>query len=105
MEFSKLSDGFGIEVTGVDLSRPLPGPVFQELWDVFFENQVLVVKSQILKAKEFLAFANCFGRPEPHVIDQFHHPEHADILILSNRRKNGEPAGLERPAGERDRGE
>jgi len=28
------------------------------------------------------------------VIDQFHHPEHADILILSNVRKDGEPIGL-----------
>jgi len=94
MEFRKLSAGFGVEVHGVDLSRPLPAPVFQELWNRFFENQVLVVKSQNLKAKEFLAFAHCFGKPEPHVIDQFHHPEHADILILSNVTKNGQPTGL-----------
>ena len=94
MEFRKLSAGFGVEVHGFDLSRPLPAPVFQELWNLFFENQVLVVKSQNLKAKEFLAFANCFGKPEPHVIDQFHHPEHSDILILSNVTKNGQPTGL-----------
>jgi len=94
MGFKKLSAGFGIEVRGVDLSRPLPAPIFQELWNLFFENQVLVVKSQNLKAKEFLAFANCFGRPEPHVIDQFHHPEHADILILSNVVKDGKPVGF-----------
>ena len=94
MEFKKLNAGFGIEVHGVDLSRPLPASAFQDLWNLFFENQVLVVKSQNLKAKEFLAFANCFGRPEPHVIDQFHHPEHADILILSNVTKNGQPTGL-----------
>ena len=94
MESRKLSSGFGVEVHGVDLSRPLPAPVFQELWNLFFENQVLVVKSQNLKAKEFLAFARCFGKPEPHVIDQFHHPEHADILILSNVVKDGRPTGL-----------
>ena len=94
MEFKKLSAGFGVEVHGVDLSQPLPASAFQDLWNLFFENQVLAVKSQNLKAKEFLAFANCFGRPEPHVIDQFHHPEHADILILSNVTKNGQPTGL-----------
>ena len=94
MEFRKLSAGFGVEVQGVDLSRPLPAPVFQELWNLFFEKQVLVVKSQNLKAKKFLAFAHSFGRPEPHVIDQFHHPKHADILILSNRTKDGKPVGL-----------
>jgi taurine dioxygenase len=47
-----------------------------------------------LNASEFLAFARQFGRPEPHVIDEFHHPEHADILILSNVKKNGQPIGL-----------
>lgn len=94
MESRKLSAGFGVEVHGLDLSRPLPTPVFQELRDLFFRHQVLVVKSQKLKAQEFLAFANCFGKPEPHVIDQFHHPEHADILILSNVLKDGRPTGL-----------
>ena len=94
MEFRKLSPGFGVEVFGVDISRPLSAKDFEELWKAFFENQVLVLRSQNLKAKEYLAFANRFGPPEPHVIDQFHHPEHADILILSNVEKGGRPTGL-----------
>lgn len=94
MEFRKLNGSFGVEVHGMDVSRPLPAKDFENLRNAFFENQVLVLKSQNLRAKEYLAFANCFGRPEPHVIDQFHHPEHADILILSNRAKDGKPAGL-----------
>ncbi|HWL75140.1 MAG TPA: TauD/TfdA family dioxygenase, partial [Burkholderiaceae bacterium] len=56
--------------------------------------QVLVFRGLSLTPGKFLGFALQFGRPEPHVIDQFHHPEHADILILSNRKKNGEPVGL-----------
>src|SRR5437016_13092461 len=67
---------------------------FEEIWDAFFRAQVLVFRGQKLAANEYLTFARQFGRPEPHVIDQFHHPEHADILILSNRTKNGEPIGL-----------
>jgi taurine dioxygenase len=94
MEFRKLSEGFGIEVFGVDISRPLPAREFEQIWNAFFENQVLVLRSQKLKANEFLAFAKKFGPPEPHVIDQFHHPEHADILILSNVEKDGKPTGL-----------
>ena len=67
---------------------------FPEIWEAFFRAQVLVFRAQRLTPSAFLAFARQFGRPEPHVIDQFHHPEHADILILSNIRKNGEPIGL-----------
>lgn len=78
---------FGAETDALDVP-------FQEIWDAFFAAQVLVFRGLRLGATQFLEFARRFGRPEPHVIDQFHHPEHADILILSNRKKNGEPVGL-----------
>jgi taurine dioxygenase len=93
MEFSKLSDGFGAEVSGVDLAS-LNGNAFEEIRNAFYKYQVLVARAQKLTAGQFLQFARRFGPPEPHVIDQFHHPEHADILILSNVVKNGRPTGL-----------
>src|SRR5437660_3065485 len=78
---------FGMETASI--ARP-----FREIWDGFFAAQVLVIRGQSLSPSEFLSFARQFGRPEPHVIDQFHHPEHADILVLSNRKKDGKPIGL-----------
>jgi taurine dioxygenase len=67
---------------------------FREIWEAFFASQVLVFRAQRLTPIRYLEFARQFGRPEPHVINQFHHPEHADILILSNRQKDGKPIGL-----------
>jgi taurine dioxygenase len=87
MQLTRLGPRFGAEANGI-------GAPFQEVWDAFFAAQVLVFRGLQLTATRFLQFARQFGRPEPHVIDQFHHPEHADILILSNRRENGEPVGL-----------
>ena len=69
-------------------------PDFRQVWDAFFASQVLVFRAQRLAAGQFLDFARQFGKPEPHVIDQFHHPEHPDILILSNVQKDGKPTGL-----------
>jgi taurine dioxygenase len=84
---------FGVEAQGVDLAA-LNESSFGQLEKAFFEGQILVVRGQKLSAAQFLEFGRRFGPPEPHVIDQFHHPEHADILILSNVKKNGEPTGL-----------
>ena len=67
---------------------------FRQVWDAFFASQVLVFRGQKFAPSGFVAFAKYFGKPEPHVIDQFHHPEHADILILSNVQKDGKPTGL-----------
>ena len=69
-------------------------PDFRQVWDAFFASQVLVFRGQKFSPGEFLSFAKQFGKPEPHVIDQFHHPEHSDILILSNVQKDGKPTGL-----------
>jgi taurine dioxygenase len=87
MRLRKLSAGFGAEADEISAD-------FREVWDAFFAAQVLVLRGQRFTAAEYLRFARQFGRPEPHVIDQFHHPEHADILILSNVKKNGQPIGL-----------
>ena len=55
---------------------------------------MLVLRGQRLTPPQYLAFARRFGPPEPHVIDQFHHPDDSNILILSNRKKDGQPIGL-----------
>ena len=94
MRLKKLSRDFALEASGVDLARPLSDGAFREIEEAFFAGQVLVLRGQKLTAREFLEFARRFGPPEPHVVDQFHHPEYADILILSNVVRDGQPAGL-----------
>lgn len=92
--FHKLCDGFGLETSEIDLARPLDEADLREIARAFFSGQVLALRGQKLTAGLFHAFARRFGPPEPHVIDQFHHPEIADILILSNVRKDDQPIGL-----------
>jgi taurine dioxygenase len=89
-----LSEGFGVEAHGVDLAQPMTADAFAALERVFFEGQVLVIRGQALTPSQFVAFARRFGPPEPHVIDQFHHPADPNILILSNRVEHGRPLGL-----------
>ena len=67
---------------------------FQDIWQAFLASQVLVFRGVQLEPAEYLSFAKRFGKPEPHVIDQFHFPAYPDILILSNVQKDGKPVGL-----------
>jgi taurine dioxygenase len=94
METKPLCPGFGLETSVVDISRPLSDIEFAELEQTFFCAQVLVLRAQSLTPAQYVAFARRFGPPEPHVIDQFHHPEEPNILILTNRKKDGQPLGL-----------
>ncbi len=94
LQLKKLGRDFALEASGVDLARPLSDAAFREIEEAFFAGQVLVFRAQKFTAREFLEFARRFGPPEPHVVDQFQHPEYADILILSNVVRDGKPAGL-----------
>jgi taurine dioxygenase len=90
--------GFGVEAEGVDLSEPLTDADFGVLEQAFYEHHVLALRGQQITAAQFAAFARRIGPPQPHVIDQFHHPDDPNILILSNVVKDGKPTGL-RDAG------
>ena len=95
LQFKPLSNGFGIEASGVDLSQPLSDETFAVLERAFYQHQVLALRAQDITAAQFIAFARRIGPPQPHVIDQFHHPEDPNILILSNVKKDGQPTGLQ----------
>lgn len=93
IRFARLP-GFGIEADGVDLAT-LNDAEFAELEHAFYEHHVLAVRAQTLSAAQFVAFARRLGPPQPHVIDQFHHPDDPNILMLSNVKVDGKPTGLQ----------
>src|SRR5512141_2739332 len=94
MEFKPLCETFGLHTSDVNIAKPLSDTVFAQIAQTFFRGQVLVLHDQSLTAAQYVAFARRFGPPEPHVIDQFHHADDPNILILSNRRRDGQPVGL-----------
>jgi alpha-ketoglutarate-dependent taurine dioxygenase len=95
LKIAPLSPGFGIEASGIDLSQPLSEQAFAALERAFYEHQVLAFRAQEITPAQFIDFAKRIGPPQPHVIDQFHHPEDSNILILSNVKKDGQPTGLQ----------
>jgi taurine dioxygenase len=92
--FARLADGFGLETREVDVGQALDDAQWRAISRAFFAGQVLVLRGQRLTPAQYHAFARRFGPPEPHVIDQFHHPANPDILILSNVKRDGQPLGL-----------
>ncbi len=90
----KSSSCMGADIDGLDLSQPLSDAAFNEVRDALHRHHVLAIRAQNLQPESFLEFSKGFGPPEPHVLDQFHHPECPDILMLSNVVREGKPVGL-----------
>ncbi|MBL8670282.1 MAG: TauD/TfdA family dioxygenase [Alphaproteobacteria bacterium] len=89
-----LSSALGCAVSGIAVGEETSGADLQAVEAALDEHCVVVLPGQTLTPQGFVSFARRFGRPEPHVIDQYHHPAAADILILSNQQHAGRNIGL-----------
>jgi taurine dioxygenase len=89
----RLSEVLGARIEGADLAR-LAEPDFAATERALHDHGFIVFPGQHLQPADLVAFARRWGPTEPHVIDTFHHPADANILVLSNVVRDGVPAGL-----------
>jgi taurine dioxygenase len=94
MHISAISQVLGARITGVDLNEALSQDQFSRLEEALHTHGFIVLPAQSLTPATMVQFARRWGRPEPHVIDTFHHPDDANVLMLSNVYKDGKPVGL-----------
>jgi taurine dioxygenase len=94
MDIQPISKVMGAEVRGVDLSRPLDDAAFGEILHAFHRHMLLVFPAQQIDAAQQVAFSRRFGELQVHVLDQYRHPQHAEIFVQSNvDRKTGKTTG------------
>jgi taurine dioxygenase len=93
IEIRPVSKVMGAEVLGVDLSQPLPEDAFQAIRAAFHRHLLLVFASQDIDEAEQVRFSRRFGELQVHVLDQYRHPRHPEIYVLSNLDQTGKTTG------------
>lgn len=94
MKITPITPILGARITGLDLNAPLTPSDFTTMEQALHAHGFIVFPAQSLSPQTLVQFAKAWGRPEPHVIDTFHHPADPNVLILSNVVKDGKPVGL-----------
>jgi taurine dioxygenase len=94
MKIEPISQVLGARISGLDLNQPLTEDQFVQIEAALHQHGFIVMPEQLLSAEAMVRFARRWGRPEPHVIDTFHHPADPNVLMLSNVYKDGKPTGL-----------
>jgi taurine dioxygenase len=82
----------GAEVQGVDLSRFQQSDV-EKTREAFHRHLLLVFPDQHIDEAQLIAFSRRFGELQVHVLDQYRHPRHPEIYLLSNVDKSGKTTG------------
>lgn len=80
----------GAEVRGVDLAREAP---MEAIRAAFHRHLLLVFPDQRVDERRHIAFSRGFGELQVHVLDQYRHPQHPEIYVLSNVAKDGATTG------------
>jgi taurine dioxygenase len=93
-----LSDAIGVEIQGVDLSRPLDASTFDAVKEAWLDHNILLFRDQEVSEESQLRFASYFG-PLTSSIFSTTGKAPSPIMLVSNIRKDGKPIG-ELPDGE-----
>jgi taurine dioxygenase len=89
-----LSAEVGAEIVGIDLSKPLDDETFAGIRDAFFKHAVILFRDQRITERQQIDFSRRFGELEIHVLKQFLHPQHPEILLISNIVEDGKNIGI-----------
>lgn len=84
----------GAEVRGLDLSRPIGDSDFSVVEQAYETRSVLLFRDQRITPEQHIEFSRRFGKLEIHVLDQWRHSRHPEILIVSNIMDEGRHVGV-----------
>ncbi len=85
----------GTRVDGVALSK-IGNKQADDLRSLLYQEKVLIFPEQKLTVPHFLTFAKLLGTPIQFVDEEYHHPKHPDVFVVSNIVKNGRPFGMDK---------
>ena len=87
---------FGAEVIGLDLSHELPEAEFRRIEQAWFDASLLVFRDLDMTPEQHIDFTRRFG--PLHIMTPLHynHPNHPEVMVLTNLEADGKPLGIRR---------
>ena len=84
MNVQKIMPGFGVEITGIDLSVELAKDQFAELFGLYYQHGVLLFRNQDLSPHEQARLCHRFGQPKIETRKQFNFRECPEVSTIGN---------------------
>src|SRR5688572_4476793 len=85
---------FGAEISGVDFSQDLDPATAKQTENAFNEYGVVFFRGQNVTEEQQVRFSRNFGKLEIHFLKQYLHPDHPELLMVSNVVENGRGIGV-----------
>jgi taurine dioxygenase len=96
IHINNLNAALGAEVSGIDVSKPVPPAEIDAIEKAWHERLVVVFHGQSLTDAELIAFSKNFGALDPPGPNPYGAPfitEYPELNVISNVVENGKPIG------------
>ena len=93
MDITPSGQTLGAAITGIDLALPLSDSDFRAILRALGDHGVLCFPRQTLDTDQLAAFGRRFGELEINVANAYHEPNHPEMMILSNMKRDGKQIG------------
>ena len=97
LQTRKLHRSIGLEITGLDLARPLSAPTLQQIRELWSQHLVLVFPGQSLTEDQQIAFTRNFGELDVTVEDDKKSSRHPEVLRIANVDEAGQKLDVDHP--------
>lgn len=84
-EFKPISTNLGVEISGLDLSKPVDAQTQKQLYDLWLHYAVMVVRNQKLEPPQFASAAQLFGDILQQQVVKFTLQDHPLVGTISSR--------------------
>lgn len=90
-----LAPAIGMEIVGLDLSKPLGDATLAQIKNLFNDNGILLFRDQDLTEEQHIALSRRFGPLQSHVLKNYLKSDYPEILVVSNILDDqGRPIGI-----------
>lgn len=96
LKIRPLTDRFGAEIIGVDISRELDAATMAEIEAAWFQHSILLFRNVEVTPAQHVAFTRRLG--PLHIMEplEFNLPGFPEVLVVSNVVKDNKPLGIKR---------
>jgi taurine dioxygenase len=95
IEIRPISDGFGAEVIGVDVSSTTDED-FRRIERAWFDHSILVFRDLDMTPEQHIELTRRFGPLHIMTPPQYNLPDHPEVLVLTNLQEGGKAKGIRR---------
>jgi taurine dioxygenase len=85
LKLRRLSNALGVEVCGVDVSKPMSEAAFGEIYQAFLNYGILLLRAQDITREQHIEFSRRFGELDRHdALPRDRHPQYPELLLVTN---------------------